>query len=88
MSFDSISVRSTGPVEFGYATVANRPGCDPACKGVALTNSGTPIVWGANAPNEDWFIIHALANFNQNAAEKSAHVVGSVWSKDLIVGEE
>ena len=88
MSFSSINVSATGPVEFGYTTVANRPGCDPACKGVIITNGGTPVVWGPNAQNEDWFIVHALASFNPGSTDPSAHVVGSVWSKDLIVGQE
>lgn len=83
-SWANLNVRPSGPVRFGYATVAGDAATDPSAKAGGITIRGQTVSFTASGtkPTGPWFVAYA------QASGPSCKVVGSSFTNQLAVDDQ
>ena len=80
-AWQRLPVHASGPLLYGYATVAGAQGA--ALPGVPVTGMTFPA---ANALTSDWFVV--VARGDQDGNGIFATVVGVSWQRDLFIDKD
>jgi type IV pilus assembly protein PilA len=89
-NWDMLNVQATGPVQFGYTTIAGAAGATVPTGSAAFTLNGATVAWPAagtatlNA--SPWYIAAAQNDFDGNGIYVS--MVVSSWSNGIMIDQE
>ncbi len=85
MDWSILSVQPTGPLQFGYATVAGTAGQTVSSKGVSFSVNGTAVNF-APLEGKAWYVVTAQGDTNGNGVPVS--LISTSASNDVWIDKE